>query len=62
MRVLLGMDQVVNIEKTSGNRQAGFHIAVKAYMSQLRWTLLQAVLFLMFLVFMLTAAWYANAI
>jgi hypothetical protein len=56
------MDQVVNIEKTSGNRQAGFHIAVKAYMSQLRWTLLQAVLFLMFLVFMLTAAWYANAI
>ncbi len=46
------------IEKTSGDRQAGFHIAVKAYMSQLRWTLLQAVLFL---VFMLTAAWYANA-
>jgi hypothetical protein len=47
------------IDKTSGDRQAGFHIAVKAYMSQLRWTLLQAVLFL---VFMLTAAWYANAI
>jgi len=47
------------IDKTSGDRQAGFHIAVKAYMSQLRWTLLQAV---MFLVFMLTAAWYANAI
>lgn len=47
------------IDKTSGDRQAGFHIAVKAYTSQLRWTLLQAVLFL---VFMLTAAWYANAI
>lgn len=41
------------------DRQASFHIAVKAYMSQLYWTLLQAVLFLMFI---LVAAWYANAI
>ena len=47
------------VQKTAGDRQAGFHMAVNAYMSQLRWTLLQAVLFL---VFMLTGAWYANAI
>lgn len=47
------------IQKTSSDRQAGFHIAVKAYMSQLRWTLLQASLFLAFLA---TAAWFANAI
>ncbi|MFG6158190.1 hypothetical protein ACGTNG_05240 [Halomonas sp. 1390] len=47
------------IKKTSGDRQAGFHVAVKAYMSQIRWTFFQAVLFL---VFILTAAWYANAI
>jgi len=47
------------VEKTSGDRQVGFHIAVKAYMSQIRWSFFQAILFL---VFILTAAWYANAI
>jgi NH3-dependent NAD+ synthetase len=47
------------ITKTAGERQAGFHIAVKSYMSQLRWTFFQAC---MFLGFMLSAAWYANAI
>jgi hypothetical protein len=48
-----------NVEKSAGDRQVGFHIAVKAYMSQIRWTFLQAVLFVAFI---LTAAWYANAI
>ena len=48
-----------NTAKTAGNRQAGFHIAVKSYMAQLRWTFFQAC---MFLTFMLSAAWYANAI
>ncbi|NWF48596.1 hypothetical protein F3K02_25540 [Hydrogenophaga sp. D2P1] len=47
------------IQKTSGDRQAGFHIAVKAYMSQIRWTFFQA---LLFIAFILTATWYANAI
>ena len=47
------------IQKISGDRQAGFHMEVKAYMSQVRWTFLQACLFLSF---MLTAAWYASAI
>lgn len=47
------------VEKTAGDRQAGFHIAVKAYTSQLRWTFFQAILFI---VFMATGAWYAGAI
>ena len=47
------------VQKTQGDRQAGFHIAVRAYMAQLRWTFLQACLFLLF---MATAAWYASAI
>ncbi|WP_345974135.1 hypothetical protein [Sulfurimonas sp. HSL3-7] len=47
------------INKSSGERQAGFHIAIKAYTSQLRWTLIQSVLFLLFIS---TAAWFANAI
>ena len=47
------------IKQTSGDRQAGYHVAIRAYMSQLSWTFFQASLFL---VFMLTAAFYANAI
>jgi len=47
------------VQQVAGNRQAGFHIAVKAYTSQIRWTFFQVVLFL---VFILTAALYANAI
>ena len=47
------------VKQTSGDRQAGFHVAIKAYISQLRWTFLQACLFLGF---MLTAAWFASAI
>lgn len=47
------------VAKENGDRQVGFHIAVKAYMSQIRWTFFQVVLFLAFI---LTAAWYANAI
>lgn len=47
------------LQQVSGNRQAGFHIAVKAYTSQIRWTFFQVVLFI---VFILTAALYANAI
>ena len=47
------------VENISDERQAGFHVAVKAYISQLRWAFLQALLFLSF---MLTAAWYSSAI
>ena len=47
------------VKETSGNRQAGFHVAVKAYVAQLQWTFFQACLFL---AFMLTGAWYASAI
>lgn len=47
------------VKQTSGGRQAGFHVAVKAYVAQLRWTFFQASLFL---AFMLTGAWYASSI
>jgi hypothetical protein len=47
------------VEQMAGDRQAGFHTTVKAYMSQLRWTFFQAVLFLSFMV---AGAWYAIAI
>lgn len=46
------------VKQISGDRQAGFHVAVKAYTSQIRWTFFQVVLFM---VFILAAAWYANA-
>ncbi|WP_157152683.1 hypothetical protein [Cellvibrio sp. BR] len=47
------------VKQIAGDRQAGFHIAVRAYTSQIRWTFFQVVLFV---VFILTAALYANAI
>lgn len=47
------------VKKTSGDRQAGYHAGVKAYASQIRWSFFQAILFL---VFILSAAWYCNAI
>ena len=46
-------------EKTSGDRQAGSHVAIKAYMSQTRWTFFQAVLFISFV---LSAVLFAKAI
>lgn len=48
-----------NVKKTEGDRQAGFHVAIRAYMSQIRWTFFQVILFLAFI---LVAAWYASAI
>lgn len=45
--------------KTQGNRQAGYHIAIKAYFRQLRFTFWQAVSFLAFLC---AGAWYASGI
>jgi len=47
------------IQKSSGDRQAGYHITIRAYMSQLIWTFIQGGLFLLF---MLTAAWFASAV
>lgn len=47
------------VQRLAGNRQAGFHMAVQAYISQIRWTFFQVVLFL---VFILAAALYANSI
>lgn len=46
-------------KSVEGERQAGYHVAINAYMSQLRWTFFQAILFI---VFILNAAWFANAI
>lgn len=45
--------------KAQGNQQASHHIAVKAYLGQLRYTFLQAISFLAFLC---AGAWYARAI
>ncbi len=45
--------------KTPVDRQAGFHVAVKSYVSQTHWTFLQTCAFI---AFMLSATWYANAI
>jgi len=39
-------------------RQAGFHPAIKAYLSQVQWTMLQVSLFL---VFMISGAYFAGA-
>ncbi|MCP4935094.1 MAG: hypothetical protein GY927_13035 [bacterium] len=47
------------VQKAAGDRQAGYHVAVRAYMSQVRYTFFQACLFLGF---MLAGAWYARAI
>ena len=47
------------VQAVAGDRQAGFHVSVKAYMAQLRWTFFQAVLFLLF---MSVAALFASAI
>jgi len=38
------------ISKVEGDRQAGFHIAIKAYISQIRCVFLQASIFLCFLI------------
>jgi len=46
-------------KKSQGNRQAGYHVAIKAYFGQLRYTFWQAVAFLAFLC---AGAWYARAI
>lgn len=46
-------------KKNSGNRQAGYHIAIKAYISQIRYTFFQSIAFLAFLC---AAVWYAKAI
>jgi hypothetical protein len=46
-------------KKNEGNRQVGYHIAVKAYFGQLRYTFWQAVAFLAFLC---AGAWFARAI
>lgn len=46
-------------KKTQGDRQAGYHVAIKAYFYQSLYTTLQSVSFLAFLC---TAAWYARAI
>ncbi|MEK6791012.1 MAG: hypothetical protein AABY45_04845 [Deltaproteobacteria bacterium] len=45
--------------KNQGNRQAGFHVAIKAYSGQLFFTFWQAVFFLAFLC---AGAWYARGI
>ena len=34
------------VERTEGDRQAGFHYSVRAYMSQLNWTFFQSIFFL----------------
>lgn len=47
------------LKKTDGDRQAGHRIAFKAYMGQLRWSFFQACFYL---AFMLSGAYYANAI
>lgn len=47
------------VKKNQGNRQAGYHIAAKAYFGQLRYTFWQAVAFLAFLC---TGAWFARTI
>ena len=47
------------ISKTGEDRQAGYHIAVVAYMSQLRWSFIQAIAFMAFI---LTSGWYASAL
>ena len=46
-------------KQTENNRQAGHHASIKAYLSQLNWTFFQGCLFLLF---MTSAAWFANAI
>jgi len=46
-------------KKIGMDRQAGYHIAIKAYLGQLRFTFLQGCLFLGFLI---AGAWYARAI
>ncbi len=45
--------------KNQGNRQAGYHVAIKAYVLQLSFTFWQAVFFLAFLC---AGAWYARGI
>jgi heme-degrading monooxygenase HmoA len=47
------------VRKNEGDRQAGYRMAFKAYMGQIRWTFYQGCLFI---AFMLSAAWYAHAI
>jgi len=47
------------LDKVGMDRQAGFHIAAKVYMLQILWTFLQAS---MFLIFLLTGAWFASGI
>ena len=47
------------VKKAGTERQAGYHIAIKQYVSQLRWTFLQS---LFFLAFLITGAWFARAI
>ncbi len=47
------------VSKNKGGRQAGHHIAIKAYVGQLRFTFWQAV---MFIAFLSAGAWYAQAI
>jgi hypothetical protein len=46
-------------QKNEGDRQAGHHLAVKAYYKQLRFTFLQA---LMFIGFMCAGGWYAGGL
>lgn len=46
-------------DKSLHNRQTGYHVAVKAYLGQIRYTFWQAVAFLIFLC---AGAWYAQAI
>lgn len=46
-----------SVQKATGDRQAGYHAAIKSYMKQANSTLFQAILFL---AFMLSAAGFAN--
>lgn len=46
-----------SVRKGSNDRQTGYHTAIKAYMRQANSTFIQAILFLSF---MLSAAWFAN--
>lgn len=45
--------------RIGNDRQAGYHVAILAYLSQIRWTLSQAIFFVAFII---SAAWYASAI
>ena len=57
---LLLAREVKKVESAEGdNRQAGYHVAFRAYMGQMQWTFFQS---FFYLAFMLSGAYYANTI